>query len=347
MRRFPFTAAAALLIAGAASADSDWQLTGRYHGQYYWVDGGAAGSDNGWEQRRTRIGAEGTIVEGLRFVGDVDLDTGNDTPFVDKLNTGYLEWRPAPGWTVAAGKLRRNPLTREDGIGTNVLVTVERALLTSVYFYRNHGGIAVTRKSGPWTVSGAVLSPREERDFALPTLGGGIAFVGNVARRFGDSEVRVDWLHSEADDDANTVAPYRDVVSVNGRFVRGRLELLGDLIGARSRRDGPGDVAGVVASAEWRATPRLQLVARGEVALADRDNGLRLPPRYARRIVVAGNQRGDDYRAIYTGLRYALRPVRAGQPRLHALLGVERSRLERPDGPVDADTLFAAIRGYF
>lgn len=333
--------------ATAMASDDGWRLTGRYHGQHYWVDGRDEGSDDGWEHRRLRIGAEGPVAPGLRFVGDVDLDTGNDTPFVDRLNTGYLEWRPAAGWTVAAGKLRRNPLTREDGIGSNELVTVERALLTSRRFFSNHGGVAVTRRTGPWTLSGAVLSAREGEDFGLPRLGGGLAFVGNVARRFGDHELRVDVLHNEGDADANVVAPYRDVLSVNARFAWGDLVVLADLIGARGRRGGPGDIGGGVVSAEWRAAPGLQLVARAELTRSDAVDGIALPERYERRVSGLVAERGDDYRALYAGLRYDVDPRWAGGTGFALLAGLQRSRLERPGGALAALTASVALRLYF
>ncbi len=338
---------AALASAPTATADDNWRLTGRYHGQHYWVDADDEGSDNGWEHRRFRVGGEGPVAPGLRLVGDVDLDTGRDTPFVDKLNTGYLDWRPAPGWTVTAGKLRRNPLTREDGIGTNELVTMERALLTSRRFVLNHGGIAVTRRTGPWTLSGVVLSAREEDDFGLPTLGGGFAFIGNVARRFGDSELRIDVLHNEGGADANVVAPYRDVISVNGRFVRGSVTVLADLIGARSRRGGPGDIGGAVVSVEWRARPGLHFVARAELTQSGRNDGIRLPARYERQVNALVAERGDDYRALYAGVRYDVAQRWTDATGFALLAGLQQSRLERPGGALDAVTATVGLRLYF
>ena len=134
---------------------------------------------------------------------------------------------------------------------------------------------------------------------------------------------------------------------INGRFVRGSVTVLADLIGARGRRGGPGDIGGAVVSAEWRARPNLQLVARAELARSQRDDGIGLPFRYERQVDDLIAERGDDYRAVYAGVRYDVEQRWTRGTGFALLAGMQRSRLERPEGALDAVTATVGLRFYF
>ncbi|MEM9058593.1 MAG: porin [Pseudomonadota bacterium] len=342
--------AALSLLEGAAPAvaadGSDWQFSGRYHATAFYVEGDEHGSARGWDNRRLRFGLARDLGPRLRLVADADFD--GDPRFVSRLNTAFVRWQAAPAWTLTAGKLRRNVFTREDGIGSNVLDTVERALLTSVFFVRNYSGAAVTYKDAQWTASGSVFSAGERGDLGLPESGQGAGVIGNVARRVGAaSELRLDLLYNGGELDARVLAPYRYVVSANAITRRGDWQLMGDLIAAGARQGGVGAARGVVLNAKRPLGPDLALVLRTEAAWSSELAGLRLPSRYASRLPVDGDSRGDRYRAAYLGLRYAPKPAWLGGSTLLLLTGLERGRLDTPDGSIDTTTAFLGLRWFF
>lgn len=330
-------------------ADSpEWHLNGRYHATAFHVDADRRGNANGWDNRRLRIGLGGSFDKKLDFMADVDLDLDGDPRLVTRLNTAFVRWRPAPGWTLTAGKLRRSVLTREDGISTNVLDTVERALLTSVLFVRNYWGATTTYRSDAWSASGSLFSASERGDLGLPESGRGLGFIGNLTHRLdAGTEVRLDVMYNGGDLNGRVVGPYRHVVSLNAVGRVGDWRLSGDVFAAGARAGGPGDARGVVLSAKRPAFGATSIVARTEGAWSGEPEGLGLPSRYARQIGPLTGQRGDRYRAVYVGLERRASASWLGDSTLYFVGGIERAFLDTPTRPVRTSSAMLGFRWFF
>ena len=52
-------------------------FTGRYHGQYHWADGDT-GRDDGWENRRFRLGFKGRSLEHFAWKIEIDVAKEDD-----------------------------------------------------------------------------------------------------------------------------------------------------------------------------------------------------------------------------------------------------------------------------
>jgi opacity protein-like surface antigen len=66
------------------------RFTGRYHGQYHWSAGNDT-SDEGWEDRRFRLGLEAKLFNDITLKGE--MVSGSDfDPFYNGFTELYLQW---------------------------------------------------------------------------------------------------------------------------------------------------------------------------------------------------------------------------------------------------------------
>jgi phosphate-selective porin OprO/OprP len=320
------------------------KLRGRYHGQYYWVDADEEGSANDLEHRRFRLGMDVGFTSKFKLSFDLNMDRDGVGPLVDNFDYVSVEWKFGDVTTLQFGKLRRKPLTREDGTSTNNILTIERSLVAARFLMDNLGGVYVEHERGNWTLGGGALTGSVDDDnLALPTLDGSLVLQANVAyQATPETELRIDYLFNEGDPDNNAVAPFRHSVSLNSDSQWQRFGLITDVIFARALPQARGDLFSVVLMPHYRLTPKLQLVGRYTYAWSDSATGVRLSSRYDRRVDALAGDRGDDYHAWYAGLNYYFYGHK-----LKLMAGVEYTTLARPTGRYEGLTAATSLRIYF
>ena len=318
------------------------KFRGRFHGQAFSVDGDGA-SETGWENRRIRLGMDVLITEKLEFAFDFNMARESDDEVIDNFDFIALNYAINENTAVSFGKLRRNPLTREDSISSNRILTIERSLLASRFFIDNVGGVFLVHEKDRWAFGGGLLLGSTEDDLRLPSLDGSKLFKGNIAKQLTPiTEIRLDYLHNPGDSNNNDVEPYRNVASLNTYTRTGRWGLITDLIYADALPEARGDLYGFVILPHYMLTQQLQLVGRYTWSGSDEADGIRLLNRYERRAVPEGYELGDRHQAIYAGLNYYF----FGH-KLKLMTGVEYTDFDSVSGDTSILTANAALRFYF
>lgn len=321
------------------------KLRGRYHVQHYWVDAGDEGSADDLEHRRFRLGMDIGFTSKVKLSFDLNMDRDGVGPLVDNFDYVSLEWKLDDATTLQFGKLRRHPLTREDGTSSNNILTIERSLVAARYLMDNLGGVYVEHERGDWTFGGGAMSGSFEDDdgLALPTLDGGLVLQGNVAyQATPETELRLDYVFNDGDPDNNGLRAYRHMVSLNSESQWQRFGLITDIIFASALPQSRGDLYSVVLMPHYMLTPKLQLVGRYTYAGSYSATGVRLSSRYDRRVDALAGDRGDDYQAWYVGLNYYIYGHK-----LKLMAGVEHTTLSRPTGRYSGLTAATSLRLYF
>jgi phosphate-selective porin OprO/OprP len=317
-------------------------ITGRYQGQYYYVDANT-GEDDGWNNRRWRLGGKVKFLNQFELSGQFNLNTSNDLDgrFFQDVDTLELEWTPSDEWAVVLGK-HKPAITQEYSTSSSRILTVERSLLVNQVTPDKIGGATVAYESGPFSADLGVFSGALTDDWGLPEFDGGVG----VLARFGydvteDTNIRLDYMYQSEDEGNDGFADYEHIVSLNSSSEWGAFGLRTDLIYAAGMDD-VDDVFGIVVLPYYDVTDWLQLVARYQYATSDGDAGIRLQSRYERRALEDGStSRGDQYHAIYGGINWYI----CGN-NLKVMTGVEYSTLAG-DADYDGVTFFAGIRTNF
>nr|WP_136250753.1 porin [Ningiella ruwaisensis] len=318
------------------------KLRGRFHGTAFSVDGDGD-NETDWENRRIRLGADFNFSEKLEFSFDFNMWREDGDNIVENFDYISFTYAISDDTELSFGKLRRNPLTREDSTSSNDILTIERSLLASRSFLDNVGGVYLEHKSGDWTYGGGVLKGSTEEDLSLPSLDGSTLFQGNIAKQINDmTELRLDYLFNSGDEDNNDVAPFRHVVSLNSETRSGPWGLITDLIYASALPEARGDLYGLVIMPHYMLTERLQLVGRYTWSGSDEENGIRLLNRYERRAVPEGFEFGDNHQAFYAGLNYYFYGHK-----FKLMSGIEYTDFDSVSGNTSVWTGSAALRFYF
>ncbi|MEM6513781.1 MAG: porin [Pseudomonadota bacterium] len=318
------------------------KFRGRYHGQAFWVDGDG-GNDHDWENRRIRFGLDFVLSERLEFAFDLNLGRDSDDDVIENVDFISLNYAISENTGVSIGKLRRNPLTREDSISSNKILTIERSLLTSRFFVDNTGGVFLVHQEGNWALGAGLLKGSNDEDLRLPSLDGSTMFKANIAMQLSPiTEIRLDYLHNPGDPDDTDVEPFRHVVSLNSYTRSGRWGLITDLIYADALPEARGDLLGLVVLPHLMLTDRLQLVGRYTYSSSNEADGIRLLNRYERRAVPEGFEFGDEHQALYAGLNYYFYGHK-----LKLVSGVEYTDFDSTSGNTSVLTGNVALRFYF
>ncbi|MEM1410958.1 MAG: porin [Pseudomonadota bacterium] len=318
------------------------KFRGRYHGTAFTVNGEGT-DDAGWENRRFRLGMDILFSDKLEFAFDFNMSTDSEDEVVDNFDFIAINYRFNENTALSVGKLRRNPLTREDSMSSNRILTIERSLLTSRFFIDNAGGAFALHIKDRWAFGGGVLLGSSEEDLNLPNFDGSLLFKGNIAKQVTPTtEIRLDYLYNPGDLDNNDVEPYRNVVSLNSYTRIGRWGLITDLIYADAQATARGDLYGFVVLPHIMLTDRLQFVTRYTWSGSNEDDGIRLLNRYERRAVPEGFEFGDRHQALYAGLNYYF----FGH-KFKLMSGIEYTDFESVNGNTSIFTANAAVRFYF
>jgi phosphate-selective porin OprO/OprP len=280
-------------------------FSGRYQGQYYWVEGDT-GEDHDWENRRLRLGFRGIFARQFSFRVEADFDTDSD-PWYTGLTEAYVDWEPSEEFHLAVGKIMVR-FTQEGSTSSNEILTFERSLLvTQVWPVPEYAtGVSADGKlgGGRFLYRAGVFAGDKQQEFS--NFDAGACYLGSVGYDFGKQTglnrgiVNVDWFHNDGNPGNDAFQDYEDVVSLRSDSKLGNFGLLTDLIFAQGLRN-VSDVWGFILLPSYDITKKLQAVIRYQHANSDGPDGLTAIKRYEQ---AAGGGTGDNYNAGYGGLNY-------------------------------------------
>jgi phosphate-selective porin OprO/OprP len=321
-------------------------IHGLYHGQYYWVDADGEGKDDDWDNRRQRIGIEGTFLKDFDFFARVNLNF-DEGDFFDTWDELWLKWKPADEFNLTVGKLKP-AITQEWRLSSRFSPYFERSVpISNVIPDKLWGGQINGKVGGGWLYElGLFSGSADTEDFNQPTSDGGLVVHANLGYDFKDGGiVRAGYLYNDGDEGNNFVKPFRNVYSLSyeGTFLDDRFNINADLVYGSDQSNDRGDVWGLAVTPSFLVTENIQVVARYAYAGSDTDNGIALASRYERAVPDLVSTRVGDYHSVYGGVNYLV----CGN-RLKLMAGVEYARGDRGDGDdFEAVTALTGVRLFF
>lgn len=320
------TAASAVLPAGATEpfpnlgrlyqSDSNplvqevW-LLGRYHGQY-WDAEGSEGADDGFEDRRFRLGGQARVLGNLTL--HAQAISGSDfKPSYNGFTELWAAWRFTDAFVLTIGQ-QKHRFTHDRNVSSRYLNYLERAMLTNMFGADYTPAVTLSGRAGRYNWYGGVFTNRTGRDMkdAFTNLDSGYSLHGFVTRDVGDliptdtAFLNVSFVHSDANDNATNLNRFEQGLAAALMLTEGPGSLVTEVTSGIGSDDG--DAIGLNVQPGWFLTKRLQAVARYQVAASNDPNGLRAQRRYERE---AGLSNGDLYQAGYAGLNFHLAEHRA------------------------------------
>jgi hypothetical protein len=315
-----------------------WVL-GRYHGQYHWSEG-SDGDNEGWEDRRFRLGAQARLFEKLTL--HAQAISGSDfEPLYNGFTELWLGWRFSEAVTLTVGQ-QKHRFTHDRNVSSRYMNYLERAMLTNMFALDYTPAVTLSgtvRKD--WTYYTGVFSNRAGRNMgrAFTDLDSGYSFMASATRDLHGSlgtdtaHLNLAYLHSDANDRATNLNRFEDGLNVGLILTEGGHSLVAELTAGFG---GPGGSAiGLNLQPTVFVTRKVQLVGRYQIAYSEDDGGLRAQRRYER---PAGLNRGHLYHAGYAGADYYI-----AAHRLKLMVGLEYAKL----GGRDVWTSSVAIRTFF
>lgn len=299
-----------------------WFL-GRYHGQF-WNTEGSAGDDDGYEDRRFRLGGQ------ARLFGDLTLHaqmvSGSDfEPFYNGFTELWAAWRFSDAFVLTIGQ-QKHRFTHDRNVSSRYINYLERSMLTNMFGADYTPAVTLSGRAGRYVWYGGVFSNETGRDMkdAFTDLDSGYSLLGFVTRDVGDfiptdtAFVNLSFVHSDANDKATNLNRFDEGLAAALILTQGPGSLVTEVTAGLGSADG--DALGLNLQPGWFISERLQLVARYQLAGSNDDDGLRAQRRYERE---AGLGSGDLYQAGYAGLNVYLAEHRA-----KLMTGIEYATLD-------------------
>jgi phosphate-selective porin OprO and OprP len=325
------------------------KLRGRYHGQYHWLDSDQ-GSDDGWEDRRIRLGIEGKLFnKKVEFRAEFQSADEFD-PFYQLLTDVYLKWKPSEAFNVTVGKQKPQVGAYDWLPSTNFQPTFERSQIFNQLKVDRAPGIVVDGKIAHWTYQAGIYSNQVDREFGQ--FDGGVSFSAGIGFDLKDAlntekaDLRVDYLHSEIDPNDTLLNRYENIFSATLWLKEGRWSLVTEAFAGTGRSGKDGDVIGFFILPTYDVIPKkLQLVGRYTFSAGDGADSVIAQTRYERAAPeLTGGGRGDQYQAADLGIQYFIYG-----DRLKLLAGAEYSQLNGGGngGDYDGWTALTGIRFSF
>ena len=190
-------------------------------------------------------------------------------------------------------------------------------------------GVEVSGKVGAWGYLAAVYSTNVNKEFG--DFDGGQAYQAEISydfsKRLGCEKALwvLDYLHADGKNaNTNVFANYNNAAATYFDFQKGRFSLVtqfayGNGISIK------GDTYEFMVMPAWKITPKLEVVARYQLGLSSKANGITTLNRQEKTV---GNFTGDEYNAPYVGLNYYLH----GQ-KMKIMIGEQYANLGGGTGP--------------
>ncbi|MCU0795466.1 MAG: OprO/OprP family phosphate-selective porin [Akkermansiaceae bacterium] len=269
----------------------EFKLRGRYQGQYHDVDA-SQGSDDGWEDRRSRFGFDAKLFDSkLEIRADFQSNDGFLDGY-DGLVDAYFHWHATDHIMVSGGRMK--PLIGwYDWLQSSVdQPTFERSQIFNQLAVDRATGLTVEGTYGRWgwhlgVYSNAIDPDRNSLSDAFGRFNGSWSYaVGGSYdisewSGFDTSTLHFHWLHSGRDPDDGVLNRYQDILSLTWNAADGPWTLVTEGFVATGGRGADGDVFGGYIQGTWDLVPgRIQAVGRISAAFGDGPNSLRGQRRY-------------------------------------------------------------------
>ena len=299
-----------------------WAL-GRYHGQY-WDTGGSAGTEEGYEHRRFRLGGQARLFNNLTV--HAQMVSGSDfEPFYNGFTELWAGWRFSDALIVTVGQ-QKHRFTHDRNVSSRYLNHLERSMLTNMFGADYTPAVTVSGRANRWSYYGGVFSNATGRDMreAFTTFDSGYSLLATVTRDVGDllpldsAFLNVSFVHSDANKKATNLNRYEQGFASALILTEGPASLITEITAGLGSDNG--DAIGLNLQPGYFLTRRVLVVARYQLAGSNDDNGLSAQRRYERE---ANLSRGDVYQAGYAGLNYHLAEHRA-----KLMTGIEYASLD-------------------
>ncbi len=323
-------------------------FTGRYHGQYGWLDSDQGNYDD-WENRRFRLGLNAQLFQDFELKGEMfgDLNSGGD--FYEGFTEVFLAWKPDDAFNLTVGK-QKPRFSLDWSTTSREIMTFERNIMINNFGIDYETGVSASGKIGNFSYFTGVFNndvggPGDESEFG--DLGGGFSYIASASYDLKDvtglekTVLRGDFLHSEHDGEDDLLTKFDNGLAASVALKQGRLGLTAETVYGEGDK---GDLWGFYLTPSWDITKKLQVVARYTYAHSG-DDVLRAQSRYERRaedLTDGGN--GGTYNAGYLGINYFLYGHK-----LKLMTGVEFSNMDggSDGGDFDGVTGLAGVRIYW
>lgn len=309
-------------------------LLGRYHGQYHWSDG--ASNDDGWEDRRFRIGAQAKLLRKLTL--HAQMVSGSDfEPFYGGFTELWASWQFSEALNLTLGQ-QKHRFTLDRNVSSRYLNYMERSLMTNQFGLDYTPAVTLSGKIDGFSYYTGLFSNATGTDMgeAFTDLDSGWSYIAtgifDLGKPFGmdTAHVHLSYIHSEANENASHMNRFDDGVAAALSLTKGSASLVTEVTGGIGGANG--SAWGLNLQPGVFLTDNLQLVGRYQLAGSESDDGLKAQRRYERNVGLAT---GDLYQAGYMGLNYYV-----AKHRIKLMTGVEYSTL----GGQDQWTAWTGVR---
>lgn len=323
-------------------------FTGRYHGQYAWLDSDQGNFDD-YEHRRFRLGLTAQVFQDFELKGEMfgDLNSGGD--FYEGFTEVFVAWKPDDAFKLTVGK-HKPRFTLDWDTSSRELLTFERNILLNNFGIDYETGVSASGKKGNWAYFAGVFNndtgnPGDESEFG--ELSGGFSYVASLSYDLKDAfgvdkaVLRGDYIHIEHDETDDLLTKFDNGFAASLNLKQGKAGLVTEAIYGEGS---DGDAWGIYVMPSYDITKKLQVVARYTFADSS-DDVLRLQSRYERRapeLTDGGN--GGRYHAGYLGVNYFIYGHK-----LKLMAGVEYSQMDggSDGGDFEGVTALTGIRIYW
>lgn len=337
----PFPNLGLLYRDDAASGLNELWVLGRYHGQYHWSNGGAE-DDEGWDNRRFRLGTQFRMFKNLTVhAQSVSTDDPNDfDPEYNGFTELWVGWRFDEAFMLTVGQ-QKHRFTHDRNVSSRYISYLERSQLTNMFRADYTPAVTGSGRIGKWSYYAGVFTNKtsSHMDDSFTDLDSGESLLATVTRDLGDAfgtdtaHLNVSAVHSEANANATNLNVFEDGIASALILTDGPASLVAEVTaGLDSTR---GDAYGLNLQPTLFLTDKFQLATRYQYAVGDGTDVLQAQRRYER---PAGLNRGDEYHAAYVGLNHHI----AGH-RFKMMYGAEYATL----GGDECITFSVMVRMFF
>jgi phosphate-selective porin OprO and OprP len=313
-------------------------LLGRYHGHLHWSEG-SAGSDDGYETRRFRFGAQARFFEKITL--HAQMVSGSDfDPFYNGFTELWAQWAFSPELALTIGQ-QKHRFTHDRNVSSRYLNYLERSMLTNMFAADYTPAITLQGKIKNYSYYAGIFSNATSSKIGeeLTKLDSGYSFLAAVYHNIGKpfrtstAHVHTSYLHASVNQRATNLNVFDDGLSCALILTKDAGSLVTEVTSGFGSADG--SALGINIQPGYFLTHELQIATRFQFALSNNEAGLTPQRRYEKE---SGLPSGDRYEAAYAGLNYYIAKHRA-----KLMTGLEYSRM----GGEDIWTASTMLRFYF
>lgn len=278
-------------------------LTGRFQGQYYAVDGDKE-SDSDWDWRRFRLGLKAKFLDKrLSFNGEMFSEFNEGGEFYEGLKNFHLTYEFSEAFALTVGK-QQPDFSYDYSMSDTKLMYFERNNIIGQFKNEYGTGVSVAGKVDKLSYYVAGVSNSSDKEFG--DFDGGFSVTATLGYDLKDvlhadkAQLRLEYMHSEHEEGDTLFTNFDNGLATSLEYKTGEFGLISEVIAGFGDK---ANNAALILTPSYDITKKFQVVVRYELGLSDEDNGYTTKSRYENK-VDAG--KGDVYNAGYLGLNYYL-----------------------------------------